>query len=65
MLIVDGNMSCQNVSISGSVNLDAGTIGGWTVDDEDSGGSPRDSDTRIKFDPSLPEIQLYDSSGLF
>jgi hypothetical protein len=58
-----GNMSAQNVSISGSVNLDAGTIGGWTVDDEDSGGALRDSDTRIKFDPSLPEIQLYDSSG--
>ena len=45
---VDGNMSCQNVSISGSVNLDAGTIGGWTVDDEDSGGIFKNSDTRIK-----------------
>ena len=58
-----GNMSAQNVSISGSVNLDAGTIGGWTVDDTTAGGALRDSNTRIKFDPSLPEIQLYDTNA--
>lgn len=58
-----GNMSAQNVSISGSVNLDAGTIGGWVVDDEDAGGSLRDEDSRIVFNPDLPEFQLYDSSG--
>ena len=58
-----GNMSAQNVSISGSVNLDAGTIGGWVVDDEDAGGSLRDEDSRIVFNPDLPEMQLYDSSG--
>ena len=29
-------MSWSNVSISGSVNLDTGTIGGWIVDDESS-----------------------------
>ena len=62
MLIVMGNMSTQNVSISGPVNLD-GTIGGWTVDDTTASMAQlRDSNTRIKFDPSLPEIQLYDSS---
>ena len=58
-----GNMSAQNVSISGSVNLDAGTIGGWVVDDEDAGGSLRDEDSRIVFNPDLPEFQLYDSSA--
>ena len=58
-----GNMSAQNVSISGSVNLDAGQIGGWIVDDEDAGGSLRDEDSRIVFNPDLPEFQLYDSSG--
>ena len=45
-----GNMSAQNVSISGSVNLDAGTIGGWTVDDTTAcllytSPSPRDLST--------------------
>ena len=58
-----GNMSAQNVSISGSVNLDAGQIGGWIVDDEDAGGSLRDEDSRIVFNPDLPEFQLYDSSA--
>ena len=58
-----GNMSAQNVSISGSVNLDAGTIGGWVVDDEAAGGSLRDEDSRIVFNPDLPEFQLYDSSA--
>ena len=58
-----GNMSAQNVSISGSVNLDAGQIGGWIVDDESAGGSLRDENSRIVFNPDLPEFQLYDSSA--
>ena len=58
-----GNMSAQNVSISGSVNLDAGQIGGWIVDDEAAGGSLRDENSRIVFNPDLPEFQLYDSSA--
>ena len=38
------------------------TIGGWVVDDEAAGGSLRDENSRIVFNPDLPEIQLYDSS---
>tara|TARA_Y100000361_G_scaffold69462_1_gene61305 strand:- start:1449 stop:7826 length:6378 start_codon:yes stop_codon:yes gene_type:complete len=58
-----GNMSCQDASISGSIQVDSGKIGGWTVDTSDEGGAFRDSGNRMKFDPALPEFTLFDSSG--
>ena len=58
-----GNMSCQDATISGSINVDSGKIGGWIVDTANEGGSFRDSGNRMKFDPDLPEFTLFDSSG--
>tara|TARA_B100001564_G_C20669433_1_gene685403 strand:- start:777 stop:7271 length:6495 start_codon:yes stop_codon:yes gene_type:complete len=58
-----GNMSCQDASISGSINVDSGKIGGWVVETSDEGGAFRDSNTRMKFDPALPELTFFDTSA--
>ena len=53
----------EELSIKGTVNIDEGSVGNWVVDDVDAGGSLHDSNDRIVFNPTLPEIQLYNTSA--
>tara|TARA_R110001606_G_scaffold384692_1_gene547745 strand:- start:1915 stop:9147 length:7233 start_codon:yes stop_codon:yes gene_type:complete len=52
----DGNMSAQDANISGSFNIEAGTLGGWVIDPESQGGAFRNEDSSLLFDPIRPEI---------
>lgn len=53
---IDGNMSCQDAIISGSINVDDGKIGLWEVIDSASGGQLRDSNSELVLDPNVPEL---------
>ncbi len=53
---VDGNMTAQDANISGSFNIEAGTLGGWVIDPEAQGGAFRNEDSSLIFDPIRPEI---------
>jgi len=53
---IDGNMSCQDAIISGSINVDDGKIGLWEVIDSASGGQLRDSNSELVLDPTVPEL---------
>ena len=53
---VDGNMACQDATISGSINVDDGKIGLWEVIDSASGGQLRDSNSELVLDPTVPEL---------
>ena len=53
---VDGNMSCQDATISGSINVDDGKIGLWEVIDSASGGQLQDSNAELVLDPTVPEL---------
>ena len=59
---VDGNMSCQDATISGSINVDDGKIGLWEVIDSASGGQLQDSNGDLVLDPTVPEV-LFKTSG--
>lgn len=60
-----GNMTAQDAVISGSFNIQSGILGSWIVDPQDngSGGVLRDVDSKIIFEPNLPEIQVYSDDG--
>ena len=53
----------SDLNIKGNINLAQGSVGGWTVDPTGSGGSLHDDNNLIVFNPSLPEIQMYNTSG--
>jgi hypothetical protein len=53
----------SELNIKGNINLSQGSVGGWTVDPTGSGGSLHDDNNLIVFNPSLPEIQMYNTSG--
>jgi hypothetical protein len=53
----------SELNIKGNINLAQGSVGGWTVDPTGSGGSLHDDNNLIVFNPSLPEIQMYNTSG--
>jgi hypothetical protein len=52
-----------DLNIKGTINISDGSVGGWVVDTEAAGGSLHDSNDRIVFNPSIPEVQMYDTSG--
>lgn len=58
---INGNVSANNASLSGSINATDGKIGEWIIDEAD--GTLRDSDREIVFDPNLPELQFYDGDS--
>jgi hypothetical protein len=51
------------LNIKGNLNISQGSVGGWIVDSDALGGSLRDEDSRIVFNPSIPEIQMYNASN--
>ena len=53
----------DNLNIKGTVNISDGSVGGWVVDTAAEGGSLHDSNDKIVFNPSIPEIQMYDTDG--
>jgi hypothetical protein len=53
----------STLAIKGRVNISDGSVGGWTVDTAAQGGSLHDANNRIVFNPSIPEIQMYDTSA--
>ena len=53
----------DTLAIKGTVNISDGSVGGWVVDSAAEGGSLHDSNDRIVFNPSIPEIQMYDTDG--
>jgi hypothetical protein len=53
----------EELNIKGTINLEQGSVGGWTVDPTGSGGSLHDDNNRIIFNPSIPEIQMYNTLG--
>jgi hypothetical protein len=52
-----------DLNIKGTINISDGSVGGWVVDTEAAGGSLHDSNDRIVFNPSIPEVQMYDTSA--
>ena len=52
-----------DLNIKGTVNIDNGSVGGWSVDTQAAGGSLHDASSRIVLNPSIPEIQMYNSTG--
>ena len=66
----DGNMTAQDASIEGTVNIQQGSIGGWVVDSIEEGGvfrneyNPSAPGTgSLVFDPVKPEIQGFKIDG--
>ena len=57
----EGNMSASNANMSGVINANSGRIGEWIIDEDTQ--VLRDEDTRIVFEPNIPEIQLFDTAG--
>jgi hypothetical protein len=48
----------STLTINGTVNASAGSIGGWVVD----GSTLRDTNSKIKLDPDLPGVEIFDNS---
>jgi len=59
-----GNMSCQDATISGSINVDDGIVGLWHVIESGSGGFLQNSqtDATIILNPTTPEMLFLTSS---
>ena len=57
----DGNVSASSANMSGIINADSGRIGDWIIDEDTK--ALRDSNSEIIFEPSIPELQLYDTAG--
>lgn len=51
------------VFIKGTIDATNGTIGDWVIGDEDEDGVLRSEDGGIVFNPTIPEIQMYDDTG--
>lgn len=51
------------VDIRGTINATDGTIGDWVIGGDNSAGVLRSDDNGIVFNPTIPEIQMYDVSG--
>jgi hypothetical protein len=49
----------STLTINGTVNASAGSIGGWVVD----GSTLRDTNSKIKLDPVVPAIEIFDTNG--
>ena len=57
----NGNVSASNANMSGIINANSGRIGQWVIDEFD--GTLHDDDSEIIFDPTLPEIGLYENGS--
>ena len=53
----------DTLAIKGTVNISDGSVGGWTVDTAAEGGSLHDANSRIVLNPTIPELQMYDTAG--
>lgn len=51
------------VFIKGTIDATDGTIGDWVIGGEDEAGVLRSEDGGIVFNPTIPEIQMYDDTG--
>ena len=62
---VNGNMACQDATISGSINVDDGIVGLWHVIESGSGGFLQNSDVSasIIMNPTTPEMLFLTSSA--
>ena len=49
-----------NLTIAGKVTADSGNIGGWVID----GDNLRDENSNIILNPTVPAIEIYDSSDV-
>jgi hypothetical protein len=54
-----GIINAAGAILSGSINATGGNIGGWVVD----GVILRDTNSRMKLNPTTPGLEIYDTSG--
>ena len=52
----DGNMTAQDAVISGSFNIEQGSLGSWVVESPSNGGGFRNQSGSMLFEPERPEI---------
>ena len=59
-----GVVSASQAYMEGTIAASAGNIGNWVIEPvvNGEGGTLRDADSEIVFDPNLPEIQIYSES---
>jgi hypothetical protein len=60
----EGVVSASQAYIAGTIAASDGTIGNWVIDPivNGAGGTLRDADSEIVFEPNIPEIQIYSES---
>jgi len=60
----EGVVSASQAYVAGTIAASDGTIGNWVIDPivNGNGGTLRDVDSEIVFEPNIPEIQIYSGS---
>ena len=53
---IDGNMACQDATVSGSIQLTSGVVGLWEAQESSSGGKFVSINDDLILDPVVPEI---------
>ena len=53
---IDGNMTCQDANVSGSIKLTSGVVGLWEAQESSSGGKFVSVNDDLILDPVVPEI---------